>query len=58
MKIVKFRKIVTFVIIFGFYNIVNSQQVKDSIPNESIFQMLKYDGITAFGGLKHAYTRP
>jgi len=37
---------------------IHGQESKDSIPRESILQMLKYDGITAFGGLKHAYTRP
>ncbi len=35
-----------------------AQQSKDSIERQSILQMLKYDGVTAFGGLKHAYTRP
>ncbi len=35
-----------------------AQQPKDSVPRETILQMLKYDGVTAFGGLKHAYTRP
>ncbi len=37
---------------------VFAQKTQDSIPRETILQMLKYDGITAFGGLKHAYTRP
>ncbi len=35
-----------------------AQQPKDSVERQSILQMLKYDGVTAFGGLKHAYTRP
>ncbi len=37
---------------------MHAQQKKDSIERESIWQMMKYDGKTAFGGLKHAYTRP
>ena len=48
-----------FVILFVLFLFVgNSQQEKDSIERESIWQMMKYDGKTAFQGLKHAYTRP
>ncbi len=37
---------------------VVAQVQEDSIPKASIWQLMKYDGLTAFGGLKHAYTRP
>jgi len=42
----------------SFSKIGNCQQLEETISGESILKMLKYDGITAFGGLKHAYSRP
>ena len=42
-----------------FYSLTGNAQVqKDSTERESIWELMKYDGKTAFGGLKHAYTRP
>ena len=37
---------------------IDAQQTQDSIKKESLWELLKYDGKTAWGGLKHAYTRP
>ena len=42
-----------------FFSLPGMAQVqKDSTERESIWELMKYDGKTAFGGLKHAYTRP
>lgn len=42
-----------------FYALAGNAQVKkDTLEKETICQLMKYDGKTAFGGLKHAYTRP
>ncbi|NNC69831.1 MAG: phosphatase PAP2 family protein, partial [Flavobacteriaceae bacterium] len=49
---------ILFLMIF-FFSLTGSGQVqKDSIERESVWELMKYDGETAFGGLKHAYTRP
>lgn len=47
------------VTLFIFCLQLNAQeQKKDTIERETIWQMMKYDGATAFGGFKHAFTRP
>ena len=53
-----FKKSLLCIAIVVFSTTLYSQQSSDSIFKQSILQMLKYDGITAFGGVKHAYTRP
>jgi len=53
-----FKKNLWCIVIVAFSASMYGQQPSDSVPKETIFQMLKYDGVTAFGGLKHAYTRP
>ncbi len=53
-----FKKNLLCVVLIALSISLYGQQPSDSIPRETILQMLKYDGITAFGGLKHAYTRP
>ena len=53
-----FKKYLFCVVIAALSISIYGQQASDSVPRETILQMLKYDGITAFGGLKHAYTRP
>ena len=35
-----------------------AQVAKDTVERESIWELMKYDGKTAFSGIKHAYSRP
>jgi len=53
-----FDKIIWCILLVVCSTVMYAQQSKDSIPRQSILQLLKYDGVTAFGGLKHAYSRP
>lgn len=41
-----------------FVAITHAQEPKDSLKQQTIWELLKYDGKTAFSGIKHAYTRP
>ena len=54
----RFKKILLCIIIVALSTTLYSQQLSDSVPRQTILQILKYDGITAFGGVKHAYSRP
>lgn len=54
----KLTKIAIVVVLF-FCSLTGRAQIKkDTLEKESIWQLMKYDGKTAFGGVKHAYTRP
>ena len=44
--------------LFFALNIAAQDQEQDSVKRQTIWQMMKYDGVTAFGGFKHAFTRP
>ncbi|MDJ0645195.1 MAG: phosphatase PAP2 family protein [Flavobacteriaceae bacterium] len=51
-------RILIVIALFFFACAGHTQIKKDTLEPESIWQLMKYDGKTAFGGLKHAYTRP
>ncbi len=58
MKEIITKNILILALAINFTTLCYGFQKQDSVPKESILTMLKYDGITAFGGLKHAYSRP
>ena len=48
-----------FIVILLLNTLAGRAQVeKDSVVKDNIWQLLKYDGLTALKGVKHAYTRP